>query len=319
MQEMGCKVEEHPTWEGDKAVSILQLQKVEGKIEAWEQDKNKLAEDGSSDHEVYPICTIATASADRELRRLLRSVAHYYPGNPVYVAADNETVEYLEQLRQEKWAKSNLTGLVVKKVLQKYAGQDRQQMNDANEWAQFNMEKATIMEMAMEDGHRSVLYVDSDSFFLQRLPPMEDQLLGLSKQGINRISSETYGLYNSGFLFARDRRVLQDWRNLTYNEPLHDLADQLALTKLAERWPHFDTDQGVNVQGWSMIPELSFEHKAIHGELDCAKGQVVFRKHAVYSMQMHSHNKNEPALVDAKDRVNVVLKKCHHPLFGDLE
>ena len=99
------------------------------------------------------------------------------------------------------------------------------------------LQRMVPMEVALREGHRGVLALDSDYILLQPLPAMGPQELGLipSNAHFNRID-RTFGRYSGGVVFARRPEVLAAWRE---EYAASRYFDQAALEPLELEFQYF--------------------------------------------------------------------------------
>jgi hypothetical protein len=93
------------------------------------------------------------------------------------------------------------------------------------------------MEVALREGHRGVLALDSDYILLQPLPAMGPQELGLMPSNAHfKRMDRAFGRYSGGLVFARRPEVLAAWREEYANSRYFD---QAALEPLELEFQYF--------------------------------------------------------------------------------
>ena len=93
------------------------------------------------------------------------------------------------------------------------------------------------MEVALREGHRGVLALDSDYILLQPLPAMGPQELGLMPSNAHfKWMDRAFGRYSGGLVFARRPEVLAAWREEYANSRYFD---QAALEPLELEFQYF--------------------------------------------------------------------------------
>lgn len=87
------------------------------------------------------------------------------------------------------------------------------------------LQRMVPMEVALREGHRGVLALDSDYILLQPLPAMGPQELGLMPSNAHfKRMDRAFGRYSGGLVFARRPEVLAAWREEYANSRYFDQA-----------------------------------------------------------------------------------------------
>ena len=82
-----------------------------------------------------------------------------------------------------------------------------------NVWTHLQLEKTTVMARALDDGHAGVLFADADIAWLAPMAPVGLGVVGVSPCLCAKKVEDTYGRFNGGHVFAREKRVLDRWRD----------------------------------------------------------------------------------------------------------
>ena len=99
------------------------------------------------------------------------------------------------------------------------------------------LQRMVPMEVALREGHRGVLALDSDYILLQPLPAMGPQELGLMPSNAHfKRMDRAFGRYSGGLVFARRPEVLAAWREEYANSRYFD---QAALEPLELEFQYF--------------------------------------------------------------------------------
>ena len=231
----------------------------------------------------YAVATMANSRSLREFKFFFRTFARY-DVRPLYVACDARVTEYI--------LGNNPRNVQVRllPVLDKYNGTPRttlikQKKDDLNAWSEFQLEKATVIRRALNDGYRGVLYVDCDLIFLGPAPAMGLEQLGLSPHRGNSHFLRQYGTFNGGMLFVRNATILTEWRRLTRTARYFE---QSSLDPLSKAVPHFIIDPRSNV-GWYQAGHLQSRDSKDHildFQLD-DDDRITFQGRIVQSIHAH--------------------------------
>lgn len=169
--------------------------------------------------------TLATNTALKDLELFYTSVRRFYPDTDIFLVCDSAVVEWA----QEK----NDSNLHCDPVLEKYAGQNRKQMESAGTWTSFMLEKCTAIDNALEV-HDNTLFLDCDQCVLSHIH-IEPCELGLSQHFIKPENENRYGKYNGGFVFVASKKFTKWWRQ---NTPGSKYMEQGVLEQAPQ---HFET------------------------------------------------------------------------------
>ena len=165
------------------------------------------------------IATLATSGALKDLQTLLWTIRQWHPDAEVFLGTDTETA-----------AKLTDKSLHVRTILDAYTDLTRKDMEAMSGrkyptlWHDFMMEKATVLEWALEETKEGVWFLDADICLLAPLPTPTDIDLMLSPHMIRPVDERRYGKFNGGFLWIKDRKVLDIWRRATYGSRFYEQA-----------------------------------------------------------------------------------------------
>jgi hypothetical protein len=191
-------------------------------------------------------CTICTRPCLPELKGFLRSLALAHPGAKVYIMSD--TVLQETYGLQVTW----------RIELQRYSALDRAQMEAMGIWAEFQMAKSRIMDVALQH-EADTMFLDCDIIVLDKLEaPPPGYALGLSPGFVRPDIVAKYGYYNGGMVWTNDKAMPSRWRVHTEKSRYYD---QAALEDVAKDYSRvFEYGENYNVQTWrfvvGVVPEL---------------------------------------------------------------
>ena len=166
------------------------------------------------------IATLATVGALKDLQTLLWTLRQWHPDAEIFLGTDSETATKLTD-----------TSIHIRTMLDSYTGLTRKDMEAmsgrkySTMWHDFMMEKATVLEWALEGTEEGVWFLDADICLLAPLSlPLAGLDLLLSPHMIRPVDEGRYGKYNGGFLWIKDRRLLDVWRRATYGSRFYEQA-----------------------------------------------------------------------------------------------
>ena len=166
------------------------------------------------------IATLATTGAFKDLQTLLWTIRQWHPDAEVFLGTDAETASKLSD-------KSVRT----RTILDAYTGLTRKDMEAmsgrkyATMWHDFMMEKATVLEWAMEGTDEGVWFLDADICLLAPLPlPLAGLDILLSPHMIRPVDERRFGEFNGGFMWIRNKALLDVWRRATYGSRFYEQA-----------------------------------------------------------------------------------------------
>ncbi len=167
------------------------------------------------------IATLATAGAFKDLQTLLWTIQQWHPDAEVFLGTDAETAAKF----------TDKPTIHTRVFLDHYKGLTRKDMEAMSGrkystlWHDFMMEKATVLEWAMEGYEEGVWFLDADICLLAPLPlPLAGIDLMLSPHMIRPVDEQRYGQFNGGYLWIRNRELLDVWRRATYGSRFYEQA-----------------------------------------------------------------------------------------------
>jgi len=273
------------------------------------------------------VCTLATVGSLDDLALFMVSFMSAYTTTvppPIYLAADTSVAIWVRRERERSSLPCRLT-LVVS--LDGFVG-GRTSLTSAGMWTDFQMQKAVLLRRVLLDGHRSALFVDTDTFFLSplpRLPPagVYTRPLGLSMQRVGGNTSRLYGLWNGGAVFVSSVAVVDAWVAASRaDRPRSDrpkqwacCADQLALDVLSDQLPYFMFDPGFNFGWFQLVARLSPTGRDETGKIHCVQGKGLW----FGDTQLHSLHMHLPRMLAGRDTSTKLPASSLHWLVKQVE
>jgi len=195
--------------------------------------------------------TMCTENSAFELVGLLLSLSVHHTNETIYILSDSKTREVIESITPQP--KLQMIWCV---ELDKYNGMDRATMVEQGIWGEFQMSKARVIQLALENAE-DTLFLDCDIIIMN---PIEDidttKSLGVSPGFIDEETSKKVGYYNGGMLWTNNKRLPDDWIEFTRSSRYYD---QASIEDLVQKYDYFTFDETYNLQAWRYLlsPELS--------------------------------------------------------------
>lgn len=184
--------------------------------------------------------TICTNLCSTELIGLLLSLSIFHPNEKIYILCDSSTKRAIDSVTPK--IKLEMIWFV---ELDKYENQDRVTMVNNGTWGDFQMNKALIIEKALQN-ETDTLYLDSDIIITDVINDIDKtKSLGVSPHYMRKDITDTYGYYNGGMLWANNRNISSDWILFTKNSRYYD---QASIEDLTKKYDYFEFTDNYNLQ-----------------------------------------------------------------------
>jgi len=186
--------------------------------------------------------TLCTSNCANELVGLLLSLSIFHSGATVYIICDTKTKQIIDTITPHPMLK-----LIYHLELDKYDGMNRQEMERAKIWSEFQMAKARIIELALKSSPDTLL-LDSDIIITGAIDGIDmTKDLGVSPHFMKDEIHEKYGYYNGGMLWTKNKNVPGDWIKYTKRSRYFD---QASIENLAMKYKRFEFGENYNIQAW---------------------------------------------------------------------
>lgn len=186
--------------------------------------------------------TLCTSNCANELVGLLLSLSIFHSGAIVYIICDTKTKQIIDTITPQPRLK-----LICHLELDKYDGMNRQQMENAKIWSEFQMAKARIIELALKSSPDTLL-LDSDIIITGTIDGIDmTKDLGVSPHFMKDEIHKKYGYYNGGMLWTKNKNVPGDWIKYTKRSRYFD---QASIENLAMKYKRFEFGENYNIQAW---------------------------------------------------------------------
>lgn len=184
--------------------------------------------------------TICTNLCSTELIGLLLSLSIFHTNEKIYILCDSSTKRTIDSVTPK--IKLEIVWFV---ELDKYENQDRVTMVNNGTWGDFQMNKALIIEKALQN-ERDTLYLDSDIIITDLINDIDKtKSLGVSPHYMRKDITDTYGYYNGGMLWANNKNISSDWILFTKNSRYYD---QASIEDLTKKYDYFEFTDNYNLQ-----------------------------------------------------------------------
>ena len=185
--------------------------------------------------------TLATDTSKKDLELFYSTLRNVYPKHDIYLVCDEKI---------ENWAKSkNDSHLHCNSSLEKYAGQDRKEMEAKRTWTNFMLEKCTAIDDALRK-HNNTLFLDSDQCILNKIEVDVEKEVGLSPHMVYERNEKQFGKYNGGFIFVNSNKFSTWWRE---NTPRSKYMEQGILEEVSKEFSTFEFDSQYNYGWWRLL------------------------------------------------------------------
>lgn len=188
--------------------------------------------------------TLCTEQCKQELIGFLLSLSIHHRNARVYVICDNKTKQYIEE--STPYPKLDIKWYI---ELDKYSNYNRAEMESRGLWSDFQMEKANIIEKALEK-ETDTLLIDSDTIILDKLYINNNKELGVSPQFIKDKNVKEVGYYNGGMLWTNQKSLPEKWKLYTKTSRYYD---QASIENLVKIYNYFEFGENYNLQTWRFI------------------------------------------------------------------
>jgi len=139
--------------------------------------------------------TICTSNCAFECIGLLLSLSVYHPNETIYIMCDTKSKIAIEEMTPKP-----RLNIVFTVNLDEYDGMGRLEMVRYNLWSDFQMMKARVISLALENEHDNLL-LDCDIIITGVIDDIDSSKdLGVSPQFIRQEFVDKTGYYNGGML-----------------------------------------------------------------------------------------------------------------------
>lgn len=215
----------------------------------------------------------------------LASLAIHHPGSHVYISSDSITYEwYLEHAKTLFYRLDMHWTLAVDKYNMK---QKREEMEAAQTWNEFMLEKVAIMEKALTH-HNDTMLLDADFVLLEPiyLPSDAPYQLGVSPHYMKASQTNKFGYYNGGMLWTNQFDLGSAWRKAS---AISRYFEQAAIEDLTKQYTSFfEFGPEHNVGFWRAVhDEVGPKEFYSHMYFDARTQTIMLRNDTVVTFHTH--------------------------------
>jgi len=197
----------------------------------------------------------------------------------VFVTCDSETKSYVEQSFPQPKLKIHWDV-----SLDKYSNKGRFQMEQEGVWSEFQMEKSHVIARALEY-FEDTMFLDSDTFILEKLFVDETKQLGVSPQFINDEEAAKTGYYDGGLLWTNQKDLPEKWRTFTEKSRYYD---QASIEDLVKIYDTFEFDETYNLHTW----RFRVGKEDINPHFNAGQGKLLYKGEPVKFLHTHFNRKD---------------------------
>lgn len=228
-------------------------------------------------------CTMATASCASELIAHLYSLSFYHPNIPVICLVDTITHDPINNLTI-----APRLDIKLYTVLDTYSNRTRKEMEIAGVWSEFQMQKATAIEIAL-GLYDDTLFLDSDTYIFNKIFVNKQKQLGISPHLIKKADEAKFGKYNGGMLWTNQKTVPNDWREFTKTSRFYD---QASIEDLAKKYEYFEFDDSYNFSWWRLF-QSDVPPEKILKRIHISSTDILYNKRPVKFVHTHFSKANQ--------------------------
>jgi len=256
-------------------------------------------------NKIESFCTFATKGAYKDLRLLLHSLELYHSDIPVFILCDKWVNDKIEE--------DNYNLEIYKKVeLDQYTNMNRKMMEQANIFIEFLLNKANVMDYAMEI-YENTLFIDADIILLNKFDLLIDKQydVALSPHHIFEESEKKFGKYNAGFMFIANKNVTNTWRKFIKTRSGFD--DQQALDWFSEEFKvcHFDTSY--NYGWWRLFQCENPNERANLFMIN--DDELYYEYNTLKCIHTHLYEENDYQTIQFNTFILNIMDKIDHPML----
>ncbi len=179
-----------------------------------------------SNQEPSSFCTLGSYPVHKEMIGLLVSISIHHPGAKVFCISDSKTKKYINSFL------SNINiKLYWKTLLDKYHNQKYMRIKQSNFQKEFLSYKTNAINFALAN-EKDTMFLDTDILVLNRIKGVnKKKKLGLSPHFTNNVTTKTFGYFNTGCVWTKEKQFTKIWKKEIKNSKY---VDQECMDKIAK-------------------------------------------------------------------------------------
>lgn len=219
-------------------------------------------------------CAISTKSSCKELLGLLLSLSLHHPCANFICMVDSYTKDYIVNNHPDinlkiEWIVS----------LNEYTNMNRSTMSN-NMWLNFMNKKAEVVRHALNK-YDDTLFMDGDLFVLGKINNIDKSKdLGVSPHYMAESRCKSYGYYNGGLLWCKNKNIPDKW--IEYSN-VSRFFDQASIEDLVKEFTFFEFDKNYNFGMWRFNSDSSYvnikDNKLMFGNNELKIIHIHFHKY----------------------------------------
>ena len=249
--------------------------------------------------------TFCTKNSYKDLRLLLKSIELYHKDIPIYILCDNWVKN---KIIEEKYDLQ----INIREELEKYTNMTRKIMEEKEIFIEFLLKKTDVIDYAMET-NKNTLYIDSDIVLLNKLDLLigHEYDVGLSPHNIIKEDEDKFGKYNAGFMYVKNKEILNMWRNIVNQKNTFD--DQQALDYFEQKYKVFRFDDSYNF-GWWRLFQCHDINKRVNS-FNYDKRNVYYEFKTLKCVHTHFYEMNDTITIKYNKFIIDLLTEIKHPML----
>ena len=179
-------------------------------------------------NEPSSFCTLGSYPVHKEMIGLLISISIHHPGIKIYCISDLKTKKFIENFLYKVDIK-----IYWKTLLDKYSHQKYIRVKKSNFQKEFLSYKTNAINFALAN-EKDTMFLDTDIVVLNKIKGVNfKKKLGLSPHFINAVTAKTYGFFNTGCVWTKDKNFTKIWKKEIKNS---NYVDQECMDKISKMY-----------------------------------------------------------------------------------
>jgi hypothetical protein len=247
------------------------------------------------------ICTFCTNQSIEDLELFLSALSRHVKNIPVYILCDTITSEWLNSHTHD-------LNIKIKIGLDKYSGKSRAEMERTGLVKEFMSCKSICMNFALEESE-DTLYMDTDILLFNTLPKVDStKELGVCRHMIKTANEDQFGYYNAGYVYVRNKEVVQTWIDLI---PTSKYDDQHCLYDVSKRHDTFEYNIQTDFGWWRLFECDGPQERLNKFSIDGVRKIILFDGKPLNSIHTHlKETSGIPYMLNFNKIIVQMMKAC---------
>jgi hypothetical protein len=197
----------------------------------------------------------------------------------MYILCDTKTKQIIDNMTPTPLL--NIKWFV---ELDKYTDMNRQQMERAGIWSDFQMSKSTVIKYALLSSS-DTLFLDSDIIITDIIDDIDNTKdLGVSPQFITLEYVKKTGYYNGGTLWVKNNNIPTDWIKFTKTSRYFD---QASIEDLVKQYSYFEFGENYNLQCWRLYLSNEGSQQISNNITSSSDGKLCYKSKPLKFIHTH--------------------------------